>query len=631
MIGIGTIFLGKEFIIVNKNFFILLFFLVAKLCYLKATPTNICINDLREGQILNEFFRMGFEEEEYGYVLEGVKPISVRDFYGLDQFPISSIKEVSQNEFLKTLLAQAAIPVWNKLCSSQENFSLKAVPNTSDSILEGVEVRFINIAKLREVVEENINLFRYILDPSSNTEQIVNKIAYSEESLMEILQQDLVLVGIVLGFGSHNSLVGGRMEEILSASFSKDFPPFSPKSYFIQEKCFPGLDFLCPERYGHHYLELAGGERGWFFKNAPRPLRINPNFPSIEKELLFLSSLETPLPSSLRNSPAFVFSSFRGGKSNQPLFNLLKQAQERVRVFIKKSDFFAQILEKIGKKKPSISVDRIALGQKLSLGSILNAEQWAYILSNVANRFEEKKDRWEFAHHFCHSTGSPPFSKMMLVSKTTLNGLKLSLQNLAKASDYFETLSKNSSQEGLQESSSKRLYFKTTLQGSGEGIKGSPNIRLNYVVENREGEIFFADYDAWIPIFGSIPGFAHGIQGMKVGEKRTLFIHPSLGYGALTTLPPCETLVIKTHLLEIKKTKKPKGLSRLQPLDLSWLQNPSFHNDLKEAIKQKPKLVGSFYREVLNKVEGLSKKPLTDGICEKFCLDHRVPILHQKK
>ncbi len=605
----------------GTKIFAVFIFSVASLCYLSATSTSICIDSIEEGKILNQFLKVGVEEEEYGYVLAGVKPVSIRGFCSLDGFPISSVKEISQREFMNTLLAQAAIPIWNKYCLQQENFSLKAVPlEDADAIVRGAEVRFVNVEKLKEVVEGNISLFRYILGPGATAEQIVNKIAYSKERLIDILQQDLTLMGIVLGFGSHSSLVGGRIETILFSFFSKDTPPFSPKSYFIQKKAFPYMDSLSPEGYAHYYLELAGGESNPFFDGAPPFVKVNANFPNLEKELLFLQSLETPLPPCLRESPPFIFGAFKGEEDIDAFFTRLKQVQAELQSLIKKPNFLSQVLETIGGKKPSIYFDEKALAQEPSLENVLNTKQWDHIFSEVAAQFEEKEAQEKFAYSLCHSTLPSPFPKTMFASKAILKGLDLALHNLESAKKYFQFLSQDAGPQGdVQEVFPQGLYFKTTLQGSGKKIKGAPVVQASYTVEDREGKIFFADYNAWIPIAQSIPGFAHGVQGMKVGEKRTLFIHPSLGYGVLTALPPCTSLLMKIDLINIKEGEVAENLPPLEPLDLSWIQAPSFRASIEESMRQRPELVGAFYREVLDKIKGLDRKALTRSLNKKLC------------
>jgi peptidylprolyl isomerase len=47
-----------------------------------------------------------------------------------------------------------------------------------------------------------------------------------------------------------------------------------------------------------------------------------------------------------------------------------------------------------------------------------------------------------------------------------------------------------------------------------------------------------------------IPGFAQGVLGMKVGERRKLYIHPKLGYRCMHwTVPPNVVLVIDVEFV----------------------------------------------------------------------------------
>lgn len=272
-------------------------------CY--ANPTYIdCI---QEYEILDQFFKMTFLSEEYGYVLEGYKPVSIRNFPALDSFPISNDLKYEEKQFNHAILVRKAIPLWNKCCGQQKKFVLKVV-NLNDQkspFLSSLEVAFINTSKLQEIIEKNIDLFRYILGPTNTVQDITDAIVNSNQPLINILNHDLTLVGIVLGYGSHNSIVGGRQETICALSISKDYPPFSPQSYLIQDKNEHSLDFLTPKRYGIYYLELAGGNDINFREDPPR-LKPQLGFINLVEELHSIDRLEEQILPTLWQEPKFV-------------------------------------------------------------------------------------------------------------------------------------------------------------------------------------------------------------------------------------------------------------------------------------------------------------------------------------
>jgi FKBP-type peptidyl-prolyl cis-trans isomerase FkpA len=51
-----------------------------------------------------------------------------------------------------------------------------------------------------------------------------------------------------------------------------------------------------------------------------------------------------------------------------------------------------------------------------------------------------------------------------------------------------------------------------------------------------------------------IPGWDQGVQGMKVGGKRTLIVPAALGYGAQGAgpIPPNSNLIFEVELLDVK-------------------------------------------------------------------------------
>ncbi len=213
--------------------------------------------------------------------------------------------------------------MWNRLCSHQKNFALKAIPLKNNKAREFAwEVQFTNLTTLKEAIQSNINLFRYALGPTIDTETLAHRIAFSEEPLDEILHHDLVLTGIILGFGTQNSLIGGRIETMLSQILTRDCAPYLPKSLLMHSKKQHRLHFYTPECFGGYYLEFAGGSD---LPSEPRYSFLLPSShdANLEEELLSLDAKQEPIPPTLYEKPAFVFGAFNIDGSNQLFFTTL--------------------------------------------------------------------------------------------------------------------------------------------------------------------------------------------------------------------------------------------------------------------------------------------------------------------
>ncbi|MCB0359135.1 MAG: FKBP-type peptidyl-prolyl cis-trans isomerase, partial [Bdellovibrionales bacterium] len=95
---------------------------------------------------------------------------------------------------------------------------------------------------------------------------------------------------------------------------------------------------------------------------------------------------------------------------------------------------------------------------------------------------------------------------------------------------------------GEMMTTSSGLKYHTNQEGTGETAKAGNMVSVHYtgwLYENGEkGKKFDSSVDRGQPFvfpLGQgrvIKGWDEGVQGMKVGEKRTLIIPPDLGYGA---------------------------------------------------------------------------------------------------
>ena len=107
------------------------------------------------------------------------------------------------------------------------------------------------------------------------------------------------------------------------------------------------------------------------------------------------------------------------------------------------------------------------------------------------------------------------------------------------------------------------LKIETTKQGTGDrAVKVGDTISVQYTGKLTNGTKFDSSYDHGGQPFeftvGAgqvIQGWEQGFLGAKVGEKRTLTIPPSLGYGATGAggvIPPNATLIYDVELVSIQ-------------------------------------------------------------------------------
>jgi peptidylprolyl isomerase len=125
---------------------------------------------------------------------------------------------------------------------------------------------------------------------------------------------------------------------------------------------------------------------------------------------------------------------------------------------------------------------------------------------------------------------------------------KLAEGNLEEA-DAFMT--KNAKNEGVIEIEKNKLQYKVEAQGTGTVVEEHFSPMIRYTGKFLDGKVFGSSQeDELISLDETIQGFGQGIVGMQEGEKRTIYIHPYLGYGTSGYLPPNSTLVFDIEVVK---------------------------------------------------------------------------------
>ena len=127
-------------------------------------------------------------------------------------------------------------------------------------------------------------------------------------------------------------------------------------------------------------------------------------------------------------------------------------------------------------------------------------------------------------------------------------------------------------------SSENELKITINQNGSGDSAETGMSVSVHYTGKLEDGTVFDSSIPRGQPFtftLGAgqvIKGWDLGVEGMKLGEKRSLVIPPHLGYGirgAGATIPPNATLIFDIELLEVTM---PITLRDLSPNDFIDVQ-----------------------------------------------------------
>jgi peptidylprolyl isomerase len=125
-------------------------------------------------------------------------------------------------------------------------------------------------------------------------------------------------------------------------------------------------------------------------------------------------------------------------------------------------------------------------------------------------------------------------------------------ENLKRAETF---LSNNAKTEGIVTLEEGKVQYRIVEKGAGAEIESHFSPLIRYTGKYLDGSVFGSSKEEeMISLDEIIPGLKAGLLGMREGERRTVFIHPDLAYGANGYLPPNSLL---TFDVEIVKANSP--------------------------------------------------------------------------
>lgn len=183
---------------------------------------------------LEMFLKCLFLEPGTPYVLYGDKPMCWNDYSELhffDRYRLQPLYEIlcsvleTYHPFNQSI--KKGVSFWNmNFRDKPSNFLLKAVKRKNAHWK--VDVFLINKTNFLKVVQKHEDLFKQYLPSFSNPEEFCDKCFSSKDLASDVLENNQVLLGILLGFGKHNAELFDRRERLREElkSITKEDPRY---------------------------------------------------------------------------------------------------------------------------------------------------------------------------------------------------------------------------------------------------------------------------------------------------------------------------------------------------------------------------------------------------------------------
>jgi peptidylprolyl isomerase len=123
--------------------------------------------------------------------------------------------------------------------------------------------------------------------------------------------------------------------------------------------------------------------------------------------------------------------------------------------------------------------------------------------------------------------------------------------NLQKSNTFLQTLVNNKQMHSLE---CNKVLYEVLAEGRGtQCVQKDSTPFLHYVIctldDQEVANTRKRDTPYKVPLLETIPGFAKGIEGMRLGERRKIFIHPDFGYGKVAYVPPNSLLIVDVEVM----------------------------------------------------------------------------------
>lgn len=525
--------------------FILSFNIFFNSAFAQKVDAEILLS-LEESASIDLFLKTLFRETEAGYVFLNQKPLCIYGFHVKESFAID------HPTHKHSVALREGARVWRKIQKYLLNDSIIIhTCEKEDQFVPGHRhILIINIPLFHKVVNENLPLFQLVLGPFITSEILLKALVEQDHPFHSFLNNDKVLIGILLGYGTQNSLYVSRIENLQEASEEVHAP-------FLYNTMFSRLDEL-------EFL----------------PLKPSISYNSTDEEMKDLSNIITmPCDKLLYEKPCFGFGFIKGLKTENKFISELEQTQTSIQALLNSPLFLEETLMKI-------------FNVKFKFPS--NTEAYKFPLDSQHQELIFAKGIWSvFQHLDCFSDFLDGLngveSSINIANKKAwfpffLSEFLKAKENLKEANRVFCNLHSDLQLECLIPG---KLYCKIHKIGNDQIPLTNSLAYLTYSIFSPNGHCLSKETKVLVNLNNTIPGFRIGVLGMKIDEIRELWIHPTLAYDYNVPQEKCiylKALVTLENVSDELKTKIESFLEKHSKPNFTIFEPNSKINSIPDSL-----------------------------------------------
>ncbi len=492
----------------------------------------------KEQKTTLEWFFRNCLQSFSGYVLCGDKPMCIEEI-------AKGSHSLNFSEWLYAkITAFQILKEWNSREDNEYIFLSCDWHNYLHTIV-------INRKEFIKTVNENISLFRYVLGRTLTAEGLLRELIKNQNQFWNVLNDNRVLIGVLLGYGTNNALICSRAEDL-------------------------GKDYKLPkvEQFPYFYTSI---------ESHP-----SLGFTSLEEERNVLNKLQKYSRDILayRTYPIPCFGCEPESEETRFLLDRYEKNRAQIMELAQQENFLEKVLEKIF----MTTSGNLRIPKVLTMDSPLKGNlsgSFAEIIRSEAEIKGLKRD--VLLKSFLKGVEDREKKQKLLQEDNNSQGLILGeiiptqiecCKNLLSANQWFQKTSEDKEWISLIPHG---ILYKVLKIGQGPSAsakikKATFHLSFRLGLENN-----YTDYKTVKDgdIEKLVPGIAYSLIGMKRGEQRTICLHPKYAYG-IHTQPFNAMFFVDLQLIDFEE-----GDTEAQILPSSDLE-PTYYSMSQEDHVQKP-------------------------------------------